>query len=150
MVTVRECSRGAASASAIPIVFQSLLLRSRSSVARFRTTSRPRSRMTSRPTRRGLRGDAVASERPSRGQRPGASALLGGAGGTEADRAGQPGAAEPAVPEGILREVLLVIVLSEVELRGVQDLGGDAAVAGAVQHALVGVTRRLGEPALLG
>src|SRR5207245_9616684 len=95
-------------------------------------------------SRRGLRGDAVASERPWRGQRPGASALLGGAGGTEADRAGQRGAAEPAVPEGILREVLLVIVLSEVELRGVQDLGGDAAVAGAVQHALVGVRRRVG------
>src|SRR5688572_2098978 len=71
-------------------------------------------------------------------------------GGGETGRAGDAGATVAAVSHRILRQVLLMITLGVVELRGVEDLGGDAAVPGGAQHALVGVAGRLGEPPLLG
>ena len=47
----------------------------------------------------------------------------------DADGTGEAGAAEPAVAVRHLRQVLLVIVLGEVELRRVDDLGRDRPVA---------------------
>src|SRR5262245_49661531 len=57
-------------------------------------------------------------------------------------------APEPAVPTRVLREVLLVVILRVVELRRVQDLGGDRAVAGGGEELLVAVAGRLGGAAL--
>src|ERR1051326_2383137 len=51
-----------------------------------------------------------------------------------ADRARHAGAAETAIAERILGEILLVIVLGEVELRRVEDLGRDRAIALAGQR----------------
>src|SRR6185436_11873006 len=59
------------------------------------------------------------------------------------------GAAESAVAVRVLREVLLVVVLREVELRRGQDLGGDGAVARLRERALVLVARALRGGALL-
>src|SRR6185503_20184149 len=56
--------------------------------------------------------------------------LLGRA---DADRAGDAGAAQAAVPVGVLGQVLLVVVLGVVERAGGRDLGGDLAVAGGAQ-----------------
>src|ERR1700722_14067923 len=47
------------------------------------------------------------------------------------DRAGDAGAAEPAIAERVLRQILLVVILGEIELRRLADLGGDTAIAGA-------------------
>src|SRR5262249_10464351 len=58
-----------------------------------------------------------------------------------ADRAGNSGAAEPAVAAGVLGEILLVVVLGEVELRRVEDLGGDLAVAGLGEALAEGLAR---------
>src|SRR4051794_30629992 len=46
-----------------------------------------------------------------------------------ADRARHTGAAEPAIAGRIFRQILLVIVLGEIELRRLDDLGGDLAIA---------------------
>src|SRR5580704_19285645 len=67
-----------------------------------------------------------------------------------ADRAGDPGAAEPAIAERVFRQVLLVVVLSKVELRRLADLSGDGAVAGALQARLEAFARGLGSTELLG
>src|SRR5262249_33829887 len=69
--------------------------------------------------------------------------------GREAGRASDAGAAEAAVATGVLGKVLLVIILGVVELRRVEDLGCDLVVAGRGEHALVGVTRGLGQTSLL-
>ena len=53
-----------------------------------------------------------------------------------ADRAGNAGAAHTAVSVRVLVQVLLVIVLSEIEVPGIDDLGRDAAVPGAGEGAL--------------
>src|SRR6476469_3971825 len=45
------------------------------------------------------------------------------------DRAADAGPAEAAVPVRVLRQVLLVIILGEIERRAVEDLGGDGPVA---------------------
>src|SRR5216683_2124086 len=52
-------------------------------------------------------------------------------------RAGHAGAADPAVAARILRQVLLVVVLGVIERRLVGDLGGDLAMAGFRERALV-------------
>src|SRR5215468_6597107 len=67
-----------------------------------------------------------------------------------ADLAGDAGAAQPAIAERVLGEVLLVIVLGEVEGRGIEDLGGDRPVAAAAQGCLVHAFRCLGGLALFG
>src|SRR5216683_1974108 len=56
---------------------------------------------------------------------------------SESGRAGHAGAADPAVAARILRQVLLVVVLGVIERRLVGDLGGDLAVAGFRERALV-------------
>src|SRR5262245_21160233 len=66
----------------------------------------------------------------------------------DADGATQAGAAEAAVAVGILGQVLLVVVLGEVERPGVEDLGGDGAVAVGREHLLVGGLGGLGGLAL--
>jgi murein DD-endopeptidase MepM/ murein hydrolase activator NlpD len=60
------------------------------------------------------------------------------------DRAAHARPAEPAVPVGVLREVLLVVVLGVVEVGRVEDLGRDVAVPRLAEGALVGRTRTLG------
>src|SRR5262249_15663558 len=57
----------------------------------------------------------------------------------DADGAGDAGAAEAAVAAGILGQVLLVVVLGVVELGRGDDLGGDGAVAGALELFGVGL-----------
>src|SRR5439155_344695 len=74
------------------------------------------------------------------------SRLGGAGGGAKADRAGQPGAAEAAVTERVLRQVLLVIVLGEVELGRAEDLGGGVPVALAFEDAVVRAGRGPGVP----
>src|ERR1035441_3169769 len=70
--------------------------------------------------------------------------------GSGADRARHPGAAEPAIAEWVLGEILLVVVLGEIELGRVDDLGGDGAVALALDRRLIHRLRRLSGLALLG
>src|SRR5262245_48421999 len=67
----------------------------------------------------------------------------------DADRAAHSGAADAAVPAGILGEVLLVVVLGVEELGRVPDLGGDALVPRRGENLLVGLARGLGVAALL-
>src|SRR5512139_153235 len=57
---------------------------------------------------------------------------------------GDSGRRVAAVAVGVLRQVLLVVVLGEVERAGRHDLGGDVAVAALPQP------RREGRPRLLG
>src|SRR5262245_40273287 len=59
------------------------------------------------------------------------------------------GAADPAVAARVLGEVLLVIVLGEIEVGRVANLGGDGSVAVRLQRRLIGRLRLLGLPALL-
>src|SRR5262245_20285297 len=54
-----------------------------------------------------------------------------------ADRARHSGAAKAAIPERILRQILLVIILGEIELGRVDDLGGDGTVPFLLQLLLV-------------
>src|SRR5271166_3969809 len=70
--------------------------------------------------------------------------------GAEADRAAHAGAAEAAIAERVLGEILLVIVLGVVERRRVTDLRGDGAVALGLELLLVHRKRRLGGAPLLG
>src|SRR5215510_16469205 len=65
-----------------------------------------------------------------------------------ADLAGDAGAAEPAIAHRVLGEILLVIVLGEVELRRVEDLRGDRAIALHLQRLLVLGLRELSSFAL--
>src|SRR4051794_6356015 len=60
--------------------------------------------------------------------------------GLDADthRAAQPRAAQTTVAVRHLGQVLLVVVLGEIELRRVDNLGGDGAVAVGREHLLVG------------
>src|SRR5579872_5093828 len=67
-----------------------------------------------------------------------------------ADRAGDAGAAQPAIAERVLGQILLVIVLGKIKRRRLADLGGDRAVAGAGEPRLVALARRLGGLLLLG
>ena len=57
----------------------------------------------------------------------------------DAGRTGDSGAAVAAVAEGDLGQVLLVVVLGVVEGAGLDNLGGDAAVARGRERLLVGV-----------
>src|SRR5580765_4229971 len=66
-----------------------------------------------------------------------------------ADRAAHTGAPEAAVAVGILGQVLLVVVLRVVELRRLDNLGGDRSVAGRGQLFLERVARRFGGAALI-
>jgi hypothetical protein len=50
-----------------------------------------------------------------------------------------PGPPKPAIASRILGEILLVILLAIVEIRGLEDFGGDPAEAGPAQCGLVGV-----------
>src|SRR5262245_25980280 len=61
----------------------------------------------------------------------------------DARLAGHPGAAEAAVAVWILRQVLLVVILRVIELGRRHDFGGDPAVAGLRQRALIVVARAL-------
>src|SRR5262249_30610567 len=61
-----------------------------------------------------------------------------------ADLASDAGTAEPAIAHRVLGEILLVIVLGKVELRRVEDLGRDGAVALRRQRLLVLGLRPLG------
>src|ERR671911_717708 len=61
--------------------------------------------------------------------------------GGQPDRAAHARAAQPAVPAGVLGEVLLVVVLGVVERPGLGDLGRDVAEAGAAELLLVGLLR---------
>src|ERR1044072_3218293 len=67
---------------------------------------------------------------------------------TGPDRAPPAGAAEPAIARRVLGKILLVIVLGEVELAGVHDLGRDRAVAVRRQRLVVHYLRILGGFAL--
>src|SRR4029077_1481979 len=67
----------------------------------------------------------------------------------DAHRAADARAAKPAVAIGILRQVLLVVVLGEVELRGRQDLRSDRAMTRLPERELVLVARALGRNLLL-
>src|SRR5262245_37152245 len=69
-------------------------------------------------------------------------------GNTRSDRTAHAGAAETAIAHRILRQVLLVIVLGEIERRRVDDLGGDRTKAAALELLLVHRLRRLGGFAL--
>src|SRR5689334_478108 len=61
----------------------------------------------------------------------------------DTDRAAHAGAAEAAVTARVLRQVLLVVVLGEVELRRRPDLRGDLAVARRGEPLLEHVPRLL-------
>src|SRR5262249_29151043 len=52
-------------------------------------------------------------------------------------RAADAGAAEPAIPAGVLGEILLVVVLGVEELRRGRDLGGDGGVAARGEGGLI-------------
>src|SRR5690606_16343914 len=81
---------------------------------------------------------------------PPATAVLEAPLRAQADRAGHPGAAQPAVTVGVLGQVLLVLVLGVIERRrGRPDLGGDGPVAGRVQPRLVGIAAGQRERVLL-
>src|SRR3954447_20367260 len=79
---------------------------------------------------------------------PWTSAVLAARRGADPDRAGDAGAAEPAVAVRVLREVLLVVVLGVVEVLERRDLGRDLVVAAAGELALEHAPRRLGRLAL--
>src|SRR5690349_3972437 len=64
------------------------------------------------------------------------------------DRAGHAGAAEPAIAGRILRQILLMIVLGEIERTGGGDLGGDGAEPLGRQRLLIGRLRSIGRLAL--
>src|SRR5215468_4819986 len=66
------------------------------------------------------------------------------------DGTGDPHTAEAAVTHGIFGEVLLMIVLGEVEFRGVEDLGRDRPVAFGLNRHFEGGLGCLGGFALLG
>src|SRR4029077_14561742 len=63
---------------------------------------------------------------------------------TSADRTRHAGAAEATIAGRIFRQILLVIVLGEIELRSVDDLAGDRAVAFLLQLLLIHRLRCLG------
>src|SRR5215218_6017265 len=67
----------------------------------------------------------------------------------QTDRAGDAGAAEPAVAVRVLVEVLLVVRLGVVERSRGGDLGRDLAQPGVVERRLVAVARSLDHGALL-
>src|SRR6185436_12207510 len=66
-----------------------------------------------------------------------------------ADRAGDAGAADAAVAAGVLRQVLLVVVLGEVEVGRAGDLGADRVAMPRRREGLsVGIARGLGGASL--
>src|ERR671922_1670372 len=77
-----------------------------------------------------VRGSSgIASERTDRRSLARRARLLG----AQSHRAGHARPAQPAVPVGVLGQVLLVVVLGVEERAGGHDLGRDLAVAGAAQ-----------------
>src|SRR5581483_3847399 len=72
---------------------------------------------------------------------PAASFLRRDAG---ADLAGNAGAAEPAIAARIFREILLVVVIGEIELRCREDFRRDCAVAFRFQCGLILLLRFFG------
>src|SRR5471032_618412 len=71
-------------------------------------------------------------------------------GDAEADRAAHAGSTQAAIATGVLGEILLVITLSVVEHRRVEDLGRDLAHAAAREFLLEDRLRGLGLALLLG
>src|SRR5262245_53642261 len=65
-----------------------------------------------------------------------------------ADRTADAGAAETAIAARVLRQILLVVVLGEIERRRVEDFGGDGVEAPRLEFLLVHRLRRLGGFAL--
>src|SRR5438132_4101837 len=72
--------------------------------------------------------------------------LFGGRG--DPGRAGDPGAAEAAIAERVLCQVLLVVILGEIKGWRGADLGRDRAVAGLAEPRLVHLAPGLGGLAL--
>src|SRR5579859_6318995 len=66
-----------------------------------------------------------------------------------ADRAADPGPAKPAIAERVLRQILLVIILGEIELRRLADFGRDGVVSRALEPRLIALARGLGGLQLL-
>src|SRR5215207_6740500 len=99
-------------------------------------TTRSASPTTARPARCGSRTTAARSRSSARRRSRSSTARRSGAG--DARRAADAGAADAAVAVRVLRQVLLVVVLGEVEGPGRLDLGRDLArVARLVQRLLV-------------
>src|SRR4029077_15370722 len=65
-----------------------------------------------------------------------------------ADRTAHAGAAEAAIAVGILGQILLVIILGEIERRGVANFGGDRPHPLGAERLVVSRFRRLGGGAL--
>ena len=70
--------------------------------------------------------------------------------GSNADRTAHACAAEAAIAHGILRQILLVVVLGEIERRRIDDFGGDRTEALRLELALVACLRSLRGLALRG
>src|SRR5215470_16282410 len=68
----------------------------------------------------------------------------------DADGAAHPGAAQAAIARGVLRQVLLMVVLGEIELRRIQHLGGDGVEAARLELLVVHRLRGLRGLALRG
>src|SRR4029453_10605762 len=77
---------------------------------------------------------ASAAVRPARTASPSCvrKLLVGGP-----DRAAHPGAAEAAIAHRVLGQILLVVVLGEIELRRIEDLGGDRVETPRLERLLV-------------
>src|SRR5262245_65602587 len=65
-----------------------------------------------------------------------------------ADRTAHAGAAEAAIAARVLRQILLMVVLGEIERRRVEDLGGDRVEASRLELLLVHRLGRFGGLAL--
>ena len=102
--------------------------------------ARARDRGLSDDRRREILHRARATRSPREGQQVRISLRAH----TDADRARHAGAAEAAIAGGILRQILLVIVLGEIELAGRRDLGGDGAEALRGERLLIERLRRVG------
>src|SRR5262249_21030982 len=68
----------------------------------------------------------------------------------DADRAAHAGAAEAAIAHRVLRQILLVVVLGKIELRRVEDFGGDRIEAPCLELLVVHRFRRVRGATLLG
>src|SRR5262249_52572147 len=68
----------------------------------------------------------------------------------DADRAAHGGAAEAAIAHRVLRQILLVVVLGKIELRRVEDFGGDRIEAPCLELLVVYRFRRVRGATLLG
>src|SRR2546430_8232297 len=70
--------------------------------------------------------------------------------GSNADRTAHACAAEAAIAHGILRQILLVVVLGKIELRRIEDFGGDRTEAPRLELLAIHGLRCLRGSALLG